>query len=412
MNNKEKPAIRYWGYLIKKSKEFEETYVAVAKDYIVTEPVYGKYKAKKDYGDKTDLVLVDEKRDFFVYASDYKDYDGHDCLTDWQRSHVIDIIKQMSGSDKVKMYTYDPDIKTESVWPIFKNFNDMYDTLNAFMLKIDAVNSIDSLEIKPEKIDRKHIVVKKSFDTSYYVLGRPYVLKMKNHPVSPKIKSKSVVGVLTNIIDDSDMSFTIVEPSEINVPTNIVNIIISIDDVEKYDIEIMRAYDEYETMDMCKSIIDTYKSNGKYTIGECTVLDLPDHIIHEEEKNENDTTKALEPPMADIYSNYTYNRGDDNRAPLFVRTTERIPAFSPIFLSMYNDYVVKGGMITIKMLRRRGFEVLDKDDKFTNKYEISGVVTDNDESNLYFNKSFDNTRFTLSIESIIKENDLFEIIFE
>lgn len=431
----------FHGFLIKKSEEFEETYVVSVNDYLVTEPIYGRYKSKKRYDVSSEgIVFADNEKLFIVIASNVT---TKECsISDKYKEDVMLIIKSWCGNDKVKWYKYEPDIKNhESGWAIFKNFNDMYNTLNSFMSKIAAVNTVNSLEIVPyEKEDHKHIVIKKTFDEEYFVLGRPYMLKLKNHPCVDKSlhigHDDWVVGVITNIVDSSNLTFTIVEPSHINVPVNILHIVLSIDEVEEYDIEIMRAYDEIETRQMYESIINTYKSNEESVVGEYEVVDLTTHTEEHVPTEKPNNILLKEYPDIDpdkfVYSvNYYDNKNkfashgyvgpvpeEGRKVPFAIRRDFVMNGNPYVFLSdfcnKFRFYSSYNEAITIEMDRKPGHEVVDSNGNIVNKCKMKVIPNKINASEIAFTNAIhpDEDPSIMTIESIIENNESVHIIFE
>ena len=433
----------FHGFLIKKSEEFEETYVVSVNDYLVTEPIYGRYKSKKRYDVSSEgIVFSDNEKLFIVVASDVTTTAKECSLSDKDKDDVMCIIKSWCGNDKVKWYKYEPDIKNhESGWAIFKNFNDMYNTLNSFMLKITAVNTVNSLEMVPyEKEDHKHIVIKKTFDEEYYVLGRPYMLKLKNHPCVDKSLHIGyddwVVGIITNIVDSSNLTFTIVEPSQINVPVNILHIVLSIDEVEEYNIEIMRAYDEIETRQMYESIINTYKSNEESVVGEYEVVDLTTHTEEPVPTEKHDDGLLKEYPHIDpdkfVYSiNYRDKKNqfeyrgyvgpvaeEGRNVPFIIRRDFVMNGnpylFSSDFCHKFRFYSSYNDVITIVMDRKPGNEVVDSNGNIITKFKMKVIPNKINASEIAFIdvRHPDEDPSIMTIDSIIENNESVHIIFE
>lgn len=250
----------YRGFYVKKSKFFTTTFVVGTNTgYIVTDPVYrSSNNAKYDtYSEGEGIVLVDPVNKFFVFAKK----DDPDCvLTQKEQNLVKKEIMKMTDANEIVVHTFSPNYKdTDTLIPIFRNFNVMRTTLEKFMEKVDIVSKMNNLKVICDggdtPIDNQHIVIKKSFDEEYYKVGHTYSIQMHDHPNRKHIITTTdysddfVTGFLYERSDDS-MDFIIIQPNSVNP----VRITFGIEDVEKYKVVFKKNFDEDEVIKILSDI--------------------------------------------------------------------------------------------------------------------------------------------------------------
>lgn len=270
----------YFGFLIRKHPSLDMLVVAATDfGYIVTDKAYGMGRGRKSYDvDCSDpLTFSDEKNGFVVFS---KECESKDELTPKEFNDIMKELKGMvsGNSDDIELYYIQSD--RDNMTPIFKDFNDMYRRLDVFMNKIINVTEFNNIyPIEVDDMDHKHIVVQKTFDLGYYSKGSTYSIRLKDHPIRAKLndpKSEVVTAVLCDVCAVSTLEFMIVEPQDFNNAAKSTHIVLTIDDIEKYDIDIIKNYSVIELNDIVKNITNYYQHKSESIIGKPTKVDIKD----------------------------------------------------------------------------------------------------------------------------------------
>lgn len=407
--NKEMPNILYYGFLIRKPKGMETTFVVSSSiGYIVTDPIYGRYSTKVCLNGKTGLLSLGQS--FFAYAKDVLNKDD-DVLSEDELRLIHSEIKKLSQAESVEVYEYKNE---DNLVPIFRNLNAMHDELSKFMDKVCDMTKVDNIEMKdPETVDHKHFVVKKSFDKEYYTIGSPYNVRLKSHPISQLLRDKKriwVTGILTYVSDD-ELSFVLIEPAvtkDLSVsPMKTTNICLSIDDVDKYDICIDKYYTENDVKKMFSDLINVYHDKATEVIGKPKIvsLDFKDTI-----DELNCVSESTDPASIEFdYKDYSYTCGclDGIGNPKWYAILERTENNTIEFTLEFMNAIGQAKEITIELSRKKGYEV-PGDDGNMKKYCIYKMIPKNiTNDKLYVKYLSDNTDSEAHIftaESLIKEN--------
>lgn len=270
----------YFGFLIRRHPSLDMLVVAATDfGYIVTDKAYGMGRGRKSYDvDCSDpLTFSDEKNGFVVFS---KECEAKNELTPQEFNDIMKELKGMvSGNrDDIDLYYIRPD--RDNMTPIFKDFNNMYKRLDDFMNKIINVTEFSNIyPIEVNDMDHKHIVVQKTFDLEYYNKGSTYSIRLKDHPIRAKLKdpkSEVVTAVLCDVCAVSTLEFIIVEPPDFSNAARSTRIVLTIDDIEKYDIDIIKNYTIAELHDIVKNITDYYQNKSESIIGKPMKVDIKD----------------------------------------------------------------------------------------------------------------------------------------
>ena len=174
----------YKGYLVKRSSHFPDVtnVVALRESYLVTEHKYREHVGEGyTLCDGKGLIINDAKNAFIVFA--FENVDGNDITKD-DYKHIREAFCRMSKTELIRIYEMEAgarDIKTAI--PIFKNFNSMRESLNTFAEQVDLVSQFTTIKTEDEtERDYQHIITKKSFSPSFYVLGQPYEIQFHAYP--------------------------------------------------------------------------------------------------------------------------------------------------------------------------------------------------------------------------------------
>lgn len=264
----------YKGYLVKRSSHFPDVtnVVMLSESYIVTEPKYQERVGEKyTLCDGKGLIINDNKNAFIVFA--FENVDGNDITKD-DYKHIREAFCKMSKTELIRIYTMEAGARDmKSALPIFKNFNSMRESLNTFAEQVDLVSQFTTIKTKDEtERDYQHIITKKSFSPSFYVLGQPYeiqfhayprareVLRYKDTPnPSISVSDEFFTGILIEKSDDT-IAFKIVQSATEDQPPHDANIRLSIEDVEKYRITI-KAYQNEDNALIQQDAILSYFEN-------------------------------------------------------------------------------------------------------------------------------------------------------
>lgn len=271
----------YFGFHIRKHPKFTTSFVSATDfGYIVTEKVYGFGRGRKAIVNDnwSPSIFTDKKNGFVVFS---KECEAKEEMTEQEFNDVMRTLRDMIPDCKdIEIYHIQHD--RDHMVPVFKDFNDMHKRLRDFMDKIFNVVEIHNVApTNMKNMDHKHIIIKKAFDINYYKIGLSYSIKLKDHPLHEKLRAsqQEMFSAICCDATETTLEFMIVEPPTFSEAPRCTNIVILIDDVEKYDIEIIKNYPESEVFDIVTDITNHYQSESEKLIGKpmkFEVNDIPD----------------------------------------------------------------------------------------------------------------------------------------